>query len=73
MYNRTTMHHLIAARMDMKRVERTNAANEECDKALDALAAIVGMHSAIKYQSAVRWTLQLELEQCEIVENTIKS
>jgi hypothetical protein len=70
--SRTTMHHLIAARMDIKRVERSNAANDECDKALDALALVVGMHAALKYQSAVRLMLQLEREQCDLIDNLKK-
>jgi predicted transcriptional regulator len=65
---RPTMHALVSARLNMKSVERRNAPNSECDAALDELAEVVGVHNAIKYQSAIRLTLQLEQEQLDVID-----
>jgi len=69
MSNRT-LHHLIAARLNLKQCERRNAPAAECKQAVESLALIIGLPAAIKYQSAVRLIFQLENEQVEIIENS---
>jgi hypothetical protein len=68
MSNRT-LHHLIAARMDIKQCERRNAPMDECKQAVESLALVVGLAQAVKYQLAVRVILQLEREQLAEIEN----
>lgn len=65
-----SMHALITARINLKKTEKRNAPVAECDAAMERLAEIVGMHKAMSYQSAVRLVLQLEHEQCEIVDRS---